>query len=159
MHSVTDKSQIDMQETGARTAGGSPRKWLQALTVGLALVMSACGSGKSDSEINRVSKPNLNEQDIRKYLDTYKELKEHKQIALRAGNPALSTADLNDAIILRHGITVDEFTFLGARIDNSLALLDREQTTPIPQVYKADCGLVRRMRKEIEEVRKPIPFP
>lgn len=134
-------------------------RWVQALTYALAIVLGGCSSGKPDDELSQISKTSLSEQDIRKYLDTYVALKEHKQKTLQAGDTNLSTAELNNEIILRHGISLNEFTFFGARIDNALALLDREQTTPIPEAYRRDCELVRRMRKEIEEARKPVPFP
>ena len=51
----------------------------------MALLMCSCGSGGTDSDVNKISKPNLTERDIRNYLGTYAELKEDKQKALRAG--------------------------------------------------------------------------
>ena len=134
-------------------------RWLRSLAVGVALLMCSCGSGGTEPAASKISSRPLAEQDIRNYLAAYSELKERKHKALRAGDPNLYSQEDNDAAILRHGITVNDFTFIGSRIDSALALLDREKTSPIPAAYRADCELVRRMRKEIEEARKPIPFP
>lgn len=159
MRVVMDQPEENARKTGEQSAIMPARRWLRALAVGMALLMCSCGSGGTDPDVNKISKPNLTERDIRNYLGAYAELKQNKQKALRAGAPDQYAPEQNDATILRHGITVNEFTFISARIDNALALLDREKTTPIPEPYRSDCELVRRMRKEIEEVRKPVPFP
>lgn len=150
---------MDQPETRPQTTSAPSSRWLPALAVALALLLSACGSSQSDSELNRISKPNLTEQDIRNYLGAYKEIAEVKQKALRAKAPHEYTQEQMQVAFQQHHLTADEFTFIGARINNALALLDREKTTPIPEAYKADCELVRRLRAEIEEARKPVPFP
>lgn len=159
MHVVMDQPGKTAQETGTQSAAVPARRWLRALAVGMALLVCSCGSGGTAPELNKISKPSLTERHIRNYLAAYAELQELKQKALRAGAPDQYTPEQNDATIQRHGISVHEFSFIGARIDNVLALLDREKTTPIPEAFKADCELVRRMRGEIEKVRKPVPFP
>lgn len=159
MRVVMDQPKENARKRAKQSAAAPAGRWLRRLAVGMALLMCSCGSGGTDSDVNKISKPNLIERDIRNYLGAYAELKEDKQKALRAGAPDQYTQEQNDATILQHGITVNEFTFIGARIDNALALLDREKTTPIPEAYRSDCELVRRMREEIEEVRKPVPFP
>ncbi len=128
------------------------------LILALAVGLGACGQG-GQADVERVSKPSLTEEDIRKYLAAYRELQANKHKALSANAPDEYTQEQNEATMQRNGLTVSEFTFIGARIDNALALLRREHNTPIPDAYKADCELVRRMRREIDEVRKPIPYP
>ena len=134
------------------------RRCFFALLLAAALGFSACGWG-GRSDVEKVSKPGLTEQDILKYLAAYRDLQDNKQKALRANAPDEYTQEQNEATMQRNGLSVSEFTFIDARIENAMALLRREHTTPIPEAYKADCELVRRMRKEIDDVRKPIPYP
>jgi len=135
-----------------------PRPSCFAIVLTLALGLCACGRG-GQSDVEKVSKPALTEQDIRKYLAAYRDLQDNKQKALRANAPDEYAQEQNEATMQRNGLSVSEFTFIGARIDNAFALLLREHNTPIPEAYKADCELVRRMKKEIDDVRRPIPYP